>query len=325
MDRRLLVLLAAGCAQDFRIDEVEPNYAGTSDAPALDAEVVQDVLVQRIPDALDVLWVVDNSQSMLAEQAKLANNFPRFVDFFTGSSLDWRVGVVSTDLDDPDQSGKLIEARDRRWVDPLTPDPVETFGEMVDLGRDGALVEQGRGAVYAAWTDPDAIDHNRGFFRDEADLAIVIVTDEDDKTRTIGLDAFLDWFDTLKPDHDMASISAIAGTAEVCGRNEEGVDYAALVDATGGAFHDICSANWKPVLEDLGVRAAGLSRRFFLTEVPDLASLQVQVDDGGDLRTFVLGDGFTYDELDNAIAFTRYTPPARAEVLVRYVPAGGAR
>ncbi len=56
---------------------------------------------------LDVLWVIDNSSSMCQEQANLARNFQAFADSLAELDVDIRLGVVTTDVTDPEQSGRL--------------------------------------------------------------------------------------------------------------------------------------------------------------------------------------------------------------------------
>ncbi len=66
---------------------------------------------------VDLLFVVDNSCSMSAYQAALADTFPVVSNYFYGSGIDFHVGVVSTDTDDPSHSGRLRQAGGQKWID----------------------------------------------------------------------------------------------------------------------------------------------------------------------------------------------------------------
>ena len=54
---------------------------------------------------MDVLWVIDNSCSMLEEQTTLINNFGAFIGYFLDSQLDWHIGVTSTDMTNGGEPG----------------------------------------------------------------------------------------------------------------------------------------------------------------------------------------------------------------------------
>lgn len=60
---------------------------------------------------IDFLFMVDNSGSMCEEQANLAKNFKAFTDFIfedLDNAADYRLAVVSTDLDTADESGSFL-------------------------------------------------------------------------------------------------------------------------------------------------------------------------------------------------------------------------
>ncbi len=311
----LVVGMAVACSADATFVSIEPPVFLPVDPPSLGPDVVEDVLRQRIPARVDVLWVVDNSSSMLAEQQQLAKAFPAFLDFYVGSGLDWQVGVISTDTEDPTQSGKLQGGAGYLWVDPSVPDPVATFEEMALLGRDGSAAEKGRRAIWQSLTDPEAMAHNAGFFRDDARLTIVIVSDENDATRQ---DPTINTLGEVLTDLDQpVTISAIITPDPPCGINKPGTEYRTLVEATGGLLLDICSEDWSPLLAALGVQAGGLSRTFYLPRVPVASTLEVWVEDGGQRIDFA-ADAWSYDPGGNAIVFASYTPRAAADVHVRY-------
>ena len=88
-------------------------------------------MLQITSPEVDVLWVVDNSCSMSEEQEAIASNFPQFMEYFLDSSLDYHIGVVSTDMDDPQQSGLLRPAGGgMRWIDTETDDALARFADL---------------------------------------------------------------------------------------------------------------------------------------------------------------------------------------------------
>lgn len=315
MRRLSVVAVLAACQQDAVVSAIRDEVELPPEPPELGPERVEEVLRQRIPERIDVLWVVDNSGSMLAEQRKLAENFPRFLEFYRDSGLDWQIGVISTDTTEPLESGKLQGAAGYLWVDPSVPDPVSVFADMAQLGRQGSAAERGRRAIWLALEDPDAQTWNEGFFRKDAKLSIIIVSDENDATSSDPTIAELG--DTLSATGREVVISAILSGDNPCGANKTGTEYAALVAATGGVSFDICAEDWSPFLTELGIAAAGLKRTFYLTRRPVETDIEVWIEDAGTRIDFQPAD-WSYDPVTNAITFASYTPRAAADVHVAY-------
>lgn len=79
----------------------------------------QDEFCQRPASKVDILWVVDNSGSMTAEQNKLADRFGQFFKQLQTSLVDYHIGVVTTSIRqgfNEDVNGIL-----RRYVGPAVP------------------------------------------------------------------------------------------------------------------------------------------------------------------------------------------------------------
>jgi hypothetical protein len=106
---------------------------------------------------LDFLFVVDNSGSMCQEQDNLGRNFDAFSQFLfqeLGSAADYRLAVTSTDLQNPEQSGRFLASpapamaslncRDAN-DDPLIPNTADCPADLPTIiasGRDGNVVDQ---------------------------------------------------------------------------------------------------------------------------------------------------------------------------------------
>jgi hypothetical protein len=166
------------------------------------------------PQKLDILFVIDNSNSMREEQEAVARELTAFVDGIKqggGVRQDFNVGVVTTSVyqhssqngvvflrDYPTQSGRLQPVPDRgadggvllgtgtqKILNGEDPQLVEKFARIVQQGVVGSGQETPFEAVrLALMTEltnrPTAEDGNAGFLRDGARLLIVVLTDEDD-------------------------------------------------------------------------------------------------------------------------------------------------
>jgi hypothetical protein len=191
--------------QDYQ--SVEKTVVMTANQPQ-QLDVTLAPVPSKLPQSakLDVLFVVDNSNSMSEEQQSLAQAFPRFMNtlLLYGFTLDLRVGVISTDLGAGDYGlpscevangdGGKLQTTPRvtgckppggpfiSLVDTVSnvPDDMinEAFSCIVQLGNGGCGFEQPLGAVLKAVDGTT----NADFPRRDSVLAVVVVTDEDDCT-----------------------------------------------------------------------------------------------------------------------------------------------
>ena len=219
-------------------------------------------------DKMDILFVVDDSGSMGEEQTNLGANFPRFVavldDYIaaSGAPLDYRVGVTTTskplttvifppsgspvpvmrDVADGPR-GALLTGRGcemtQPWLERGEPDVAARFACVANVGTDGALIEMPLLMWELALTERVADGTNAGFLREDALLAVVILTDEDDcsndadlieirsddssssvgpidrcdpsSMNLVALDRVLMTVDTLKADRGRWAVAVIAG------------------------------------------------------------------------------------------------------------------
>jgi hypothetical protein len=211
-------------------------------------------------DKMDILFVVDDSGSMGEEQTNLASNFPQFIDVLDayqtegGDFLDYRVAVTSTGRDvdytvespqlpgfptlppinqsEDGLNGELVQdcGMTRRWLERSDTNVSSTFACAAELGTSGPSLEMPLRTTELAFTDRMSDGTNAGFLRDDALLAIVILTDEDDCSRndnnfTIGTtDAcdpsqpeivdtthYIDWLDNLTGSRGRWATAVIAG------------------------------------------------------------------------------------------------------------------
>lgn len=343
----LVSLMAAACNPDFAVNPDLP-IQGAGDAPSLDTPHKTDKIVQVTKPEVDILWVVDNSCSMSEEQQKLTQAFPEFIKFFLDSGLDWHIGIISTDVSDDRQNGKLMPAGGYRFITPDVSNPVAVFSAMASLGINGSSSEKGTLAAFRALVAPTAgiQDANRGFYRESASLHIVVISDEEDQSApTLTRNEFVTFLQDLKPDEETpVTFSSIVGPLPVgCNSPDAnavaGSVYIAITNAIGGVFRSICEEDWAPVLEELGLQAAGLRREYFLSEIPVPGTVEVYVVDGDvqydgvnladvperlTYQDVCTRDGLTncfpyaYNAVRNSITMTDFVPSPLAEINITY-------
>ena len=334
MNKPLLVTLVCtlGCQSDINLIP-DSSLTSTPNPPDLSAVTKEDRIVQVTVPSVDVLWLIDNSCSMIEEQIALTDNFGKFIQYFVGSGLDYHIGVVSTDWEDDAQQGKLQGSGGLKWIDDQVTNPVQVFGDMAVLGTYGSAYEKGRAQVYGA-LDLNRDTDNAGFYRDEAYLMVVAISDEDDSSGVVGAYdysnipdipaivepvAFADWMKGLKKNEEMVSFSSIVGPESGCSTAiEPGTEYLEVTRLVGGIEWSICDPNWDQVLEELGMQAAGLKREFFLTEVPVAETIAVRVVNDEDELLLEEGVDWEYFRSRNSIQFYTFVPDPLTEIFISY-------
>jgi len=298
---------------------------------------------EQQPEPVDILFVVDNSCSMMEEQQALRDNFESLFAHMDG--VDFHIGV--TVLDDwatQPPIGQLFGPTP--YIDPATPDPVDTFWANMTMGYDGmGACEVGLEASYRAVTEPLVSGHNAGFYRDEARLTIVVVSDEVDGSVTgcEGITAmeYAGWLHEFK-DRGLDGLLFAAvvgddsgGCESSWGSAEPGRGYLDVVDELGpdhASFNSICDHYWAPLMSTIGQTSVGPNTHFPLAQWPDPATLEVFLDMDGDGPgvelpipmdpAFEQENAWEYDDVDNAVRFdTTTAPPVGAQLRVTYQPA----
>ncbi|MBH24318.1 MAG: hypothetical protein CMH57_07700 [Myxococcales bacterium] len=230
------------------------------------------------------------------------------------------------------------------------PNYLTEFQNRVDMGASGGSQEAGLEASRKALSDPYITEtndtctndsqcsdpypycgpnnvcggRNAGFLREDASLEIIILSDEEDQS-TATPDFYVDFFQSIKGfrNDSLLNVSVIVGadvsrnTPAMCsssnGDAEAGRRYDTVAQNTGGTTGSICAADFGGYLQNIGNRAFGLRREFFLSRVADPATVQVRVD-GVDQST-----GWVYDETTNSVVFDRNAVPmAGATIEVEY-------
>jgi len=302
-------------------DGVDQNCDGLIDVD--DEGVGTCVLDGRVSGSMDVLFIVDNSCSMFEEQNALAASVSNILQPFIDQGTDFHIGVVSTDMVNNSESGKLIGPVGLKWVDQFTPDPLPTLAGMFVLGTLGDFNEKGRDAAYAA-VELLAIPggYNDGFIREEADLAMVVLSDEDDFSTRVGLQEFIDWAANFK-DGPIVSFHSIVSPANLCPTaSSAGIDYIAVTDAIGGARESICAQDFSPILDEIARDYAPppSDGSFELPYAVDPASLAATVTPPGDAVINYAAADMTWDPVQFTVSFPE-VPVVSSQVQIWYAPA----
>ena len=299
--------------------EIRLNGTATTDGP------VTDTFRQLEGPKVDILWVIDNSCSMYDEQARLVDNLTQFVAYADSLNADYQMGVIVTDSRSP-EAGKLQFCYPHpRIVKSDYPRRDEAFRCLFEVGVTGSYIEAGLGAAMKALqraqrTDDDPIRNpNIGFLRDDASLAVVTMSDEDDQSLESD-DLLVDFFRTVNG-NNRTTVHAIAGpVAETCQTRQAmaGYRYFWMTEQMGGLFQNICLEDWQPVLRNLGLNVFVPIEEWELSQSADPTSVTVSVD--GRPIIWSQNNGYTYSASRNRIQFHGTSVPTPGQTItVSYV------
>jgi hypothetical protein len=255
-------------------------------------------------DSLDILWVIDNSGSMGNHQNNVISNTKLFMDSFTQNhSLDWKMGLISTDEDEAPYIG-FERGRELDW---RTPDPVGTFQNAVSrLGTFGSPTEMTFVPVQKA------IASYPSFLRSRAILALIVVTDAPEQSRRPSGRDFLFWLGSLKGNAARVVTYGVIGPRDFgCPSTDDTWDYVGspyeeVIQGTSGKAYKLCTTDFGAQLSDLGRDLVKRVEKpkIYLTLRPKLGTLKLRHQGkdlpGGPKET---GGFWFYDFELNAIVF----------------------
>lgn len=247
---------------------------------------------------VDVMFVVDNSGSMAEEQVKLGSALSSFIGSL--GKIDWQLGITTTDVSDGPygMKGNLIPMKgtstkilNKNVSNYSLAFQKTVYSEILETCNDGTIPcpssdERPLAAAVMAMQKKDS--NNAGFFRPGADLAIVILSDEDegsDGTNAMAASAVISAFNTVfgggrtltaygiivRPG-DTACYAAQAGNA-----GRYGTYAQALANATGGVTGSICDSDYGPALASIGNRVRDMVKTLTLRYVPDESTVKLVI------------------------------------------------
>jgi hypothetical protein len=318
----------------------------------LSAEENFKVSVEMQTRPVDIVWVIDNSGSMQSSQQNLANNFNAFIQDFVSLKYDFQMVTTTTDTwfsqynpnslysprwrtgnrtgANPTQSGVYV-------MNQSTPALNSVFTTNALVGTNGNGDERAFASLLRS------LNHapNSDFRRNQAFLAVVIVSDEEDFSRTdssfgesygdpklIPVADFISQLDTYtgataETRRDKYQINSIyikdAACLTALGNSTQKIStrYGEITDATGGVKACLCDP-FNTVLGSIKDKILAASAVFKLERVPRPGTLVVKV------NGVVIPEGpttWSFDSAANTIRFSQGSVPAAdATIGISYDP-----
>lgn len=245
---------------------------------------------------VDVLFVVDNSPSMLEEQQKLGSALSSFISSIR--RLDWQIGITTTDvttgpfgvrgglLSMKGTNAKVLNryVRDYETVfkNTVYRDEVNGCGNICPSGDERPL-EAVRMAIDKRNSE------NAGFFRPDSDLVIIVLSDEDEGSDGAGalpsgtlIEHFKNAFGQEKR---LTGFGIVVRPGDLnCYNSQEatgghyGYSVSNFAGLTGGVTGSICDADYGDALESIGKRVRQVSSTITLSNLPMPETINLVMD-----------------------------------------------
>ena len=279
------------------------------EAPAFQTGIAElfgensDIFEQPIQGSTDIIFAVDRSCSMDDNVTLMLQNFEDFTSILTNMNTDYHVAATVGDSGCINPGGELYidnthSASQSRSI----------INQMIDINAQnipyGSNEERAFTQLEAALSQavtmngqPLTTGCNAGLIRENAKLALVGVSDEEEQSAN-NYTYYVSMFQNLKSNPSDVVIHAIGGDYPngCAGADAYNGMYQASV-ATGGTFLSICATDWSTHLQVLAQNSTQDLSSFALSETPVPETIVVQVNN---MQTII---GWVYNPMDNAIHF----------------------
>lgn len=306
------LVLNISCAQQYKFDllPVQEQFAQTV----------------KINNKVDMLWIIDNSQSMFNDQKNYAAKVLPMIDTMLNLKMDFHVAIITTDMV---SSGAGQFVGQPKFLSSTTPDLKNILSQRILIGDQGSNNERGLDSMIAALSANYLNGDGKGFLRSDATLMIFALSDEDDKgVQPVSFyKTFLDQLKPQFPEGNQGWIMNFIGTLSLSnscytlGRYAEvGTRFIDLVNATGGIKESMCSENYDKAITNIQARILEVITEYHLGKKPVEETIIVKVNGQSVANDSI--NGWTYDSTRNSVKFHGSgVPAADAAVSIDFKPA----
>lgn len=262
--------------------------------------------------AVDILFIIDDSGSMSSYQSRLAENAQLFIDQFLNTKfIDYHIGVTSSSTSysySLADDGKLSQFEGYNFVSRQTPDAAFVLANLMKLGTRGDATEEFLSIPALAFSPVALLDDKLDYYRPDAHLAIFVLTDTEDQSKTSPPVAY-DFLKSLKRGnertlHYAAAIIEKDDVQKKCISEYDQpvpnriMNLVKLHKERGYKF-DLCKQDYGSDLAKVAKNLIRAASTVYLEQLPDITTLQVSYGD------YIIpndpDEGWVYDPDENAI------------------------
>ncbi len=279
------------CSEKVAFNELESTNLPLSSVPITPDPIPQDGFFSKTQEVevdgggVDILFVVDNSGSMLSEQAQLSKRISGFMEII--QDLNWQIAMTTTDPRPSTQDNNGIS---RNWGDggfrPFDHDDgqqhllkagdqtdqeaQQLLAKAIHVGSNGGIEERGIHSVYRAIEHRQSSSAHRQFFRPGSSLAVVLISDEDEcsnyvctsptayKSSPLNLKELIHQELGEEKKFNFHSIMWIPNDNSCQSAQNMGNTYQRMSLLSDGIVGSICENNYSNILRDIGHKVVEL-------------------------------------------------------------------
>lgn len=288
---------------------------------------------------VDILFVIDNSRSMLQYQQKLAARVPDMIKALNDLRMDYHVAVTSTTMT---TNGTDYPMTRQILGTPkyLTSANVNLLANRLAVGESGSDLNRALDALVYV-TGSYANTQAPGFLRSDAFFSVIFLGDYEDQSSEFGdgsKNDFINYMNTFRPDFKEGGRAWIAnyiGTIDTAGCDNLGgtisigTKYIKLVDASGGVKASICSADLALAVSNIKARIVERVTAYRLKDIPDKSTIRVSVGGVEIFEDAVNGWTLETETSNGKVVYIlkfhgKSIPAADVQINVDYKPAGAS-
>lgn len=242
---------------------------------------------------VDILMVIDNSGSMAYEQQSMASRMRNFLSVIRG--LDWQIAVTTTDPESGRSWGDgrllpIVGSNGQYILNSSTPEETaqDRLGRTLQRSETGSGSEQGIRAAYRTIERYVANESNpRAFFRQGAQFAVVLISDEDESANAMRNDPnqlLRMVSESFQGQKRFSFHSIITRPGDTQCRNTHGYAYGdrykIMSELTGGIIGSVCESDYAGQIAGIAQGVRDLLKTLTLQCAP-LAAFPVTVKKDG--------------------------------------------
>lgn len=279
---------------------------------------------------VDILWVVDTSQSMQDNRSELSNQIHRMFSKMDSKKLDYRMAAVTMDMSEtanPTYSGGRFVGS-TKIINNQTPNKESAFSDMLLVPETKSDLEKGLDAMKKALSPERLEGENYGFYRPGALLAVIFISDERDWSNN-EWEFYRDHLNNFKPNLEngnkgwIANFIGVIDNSGICntvpGLPIRGAKFIDLVEDSGGSLNSICDESLSLAVDNIQRTIISIITEWKLDAKPIIETITVKMN-----GVFIDEDsvnGWSYNEEKNSISFHGTAiPSADTKVEIDYKP-----
>lgn len=240
---------------------------------------------EKFNNKVDLLIVADETTSMVDYQDRLIAQVDNLIGSLNSNSMDYHIGVTGVSFQNSGFGGRLKQGAQGRF---LTNTSADLSAELKKLIFSNTLtnIEKGMQSLTNVLSPSYLSTEGAGFIRDDALLAVLFLTNEDDYS-TISPAQVIQSIEAVKKPFPSGAKSWIANyigflsVDDSCfgvnGSGEVGKQYLQIVDQSAGVKESLCSSNYGAAVSKVRVKISQLLTDYYLKNIPIVDTLKVYV------------------------------------------------